>query len=225
VFEARSKFLSRLARSGSLASLSAMVLDREELFPRGVGWSRELMNVLDELVDSSEVDFLDPGELAELRVDLIAAVQERTIHKLQGSSSSFILEFFPAGKVPHLFSIFLGNLPFESVRILLVFFADLFPYTYLCTTNQKCPFCSGQLSSKHFFFCQHTPPPYNDWDSMVERFVVEDFWGAVDRIFLTLQRWASICRKFTPGFEEKLVEYFRDTEARATGRNKLDFSR
>jgi hypothetical protein len=215
--------MARLARFGSLASLSALVLDREELFPLGIGWNRELTSAIDHLVDSSEVDFLDPVELVDLRSELLAVVLSNKISKLRASSSFFLLEFFPDGKMPVEFSTFLGHLPFEAVRILLVFFADLFPYTYLRSTNKSCPFCSGQLSSTHLFSCPHTPPPYNNWQALVSKFVGEDYWGAVDWIFLTLQRWAAISNRFSPGFEEKLEEYFWETEAMATSRNKSRF--
>jgi hypothetical protein len=219
VFDARTKFMARLARFGSLASLSALVLDREELFPFGIGWNRELTTTFDHLVDSSEVDFLGPEEVVDLRSKLLAAVMSNKTRILH-ASSFFLLEFFPEGKMPSEFSIFLGHLPFEAVRILLVFFADLFPCTYLRSTNKSCPFCSGQLSLSHLFSCPQTPPPYNDWQALVSKFLGEDYWGAVDWIFLTLQRWAAISNKFSPGFEVKLEEYFRDTEAVATGRNK-----
>ncbi len=225
IYDARSKFMTRVARSGAVASLSALVLDREELLPLGAGWNYEFAALLSGLVDAGEVDFLDSVEVAELREDLKAAVTTRKIQKLRSSSSSFILEFFPGGVMPQNFSIFLGNLPLEAVRILLIFFADLFPYTYLRSTNQACPFCSGQLSSRHFFLCPHTPPPYNDWGALVANFVEENYWGAVDLIFLTLQRWASTSQKFTPGFDGKLFEYFRDTEAVATGRDQSLFPR
>lgn len=220
VFDARSKFISRLARTGSIASLAAMALDREELFPLSDGWNHEFTNLLQQLVDLSDVDFLNPAEVGELRGKLVAGVMTRRIQKFQGSSASIVLEFFPEGRMPHSFSTFLGNLPFESVRILLVFMANLFPYTYFRCTKKACPFCSGQISSKHFFSCPHTPPPYNDWSLLVSKFEEGDFWGAIDRIFLTLQRWASICQKFSPGFDEKLSEYFQSTEAMAPRRNR-----
>lgn len=58
-FDARISFIQRLARRGSLASLSARTIDREELLQLGVGWNAELINTLLEVMDIREVDLLD----------------------------------------------------------------------------------------------------------------------------------------------------------------------
>ncbi len=215
VFDARTNFISRLAKHGSISSLAAMVLDREELLPLGFGWNSELVGALEDYVDVREVDLLELDEVSELRDKVLDGVSIRRIRRFAESASSFVLDFFPAASIPHDFSSFLGNLPHESVRILLIFFGNLFQYTYLRSTKRECPFCSGQLSSMHFFLCPHTPAPFNDWPSLITDFRSRNYWGAVDRIFLTLQRWASTCQKFTPGFEEKLIEYFQFTEIQA----------
>lgn len=142
-------------------------------------------------------------------------ITEKRVRHFETSASSYILDFFPQATITRDFALFLGNLPYESVRIVLIFFANMFQFTYLRTTKRACPFCSGELSSMHFFLCAHTPAPYNDWSSLILEFREGKYWNAVDWIFLTLQRWASICRKFTPGFDAKLEEYFRDTEVQS----------
>jgi hypothetical protein len=212
VFDARTRFISRLAESGSLASLAAMTLDREELFPIGVGWNNELIRSVEKYVDLREIDLLDPVEVAEVRRELMEALLNERKRRLGELSSCFVLDFFPHATIPRDFSSFLGNLPIESVRILLIFFGNMFQFTYLRTTNRECPFCSGQISSMHLFLCPHTPAPFNDWASLVSEFHEGKYWSAIDRLFLTLQRWVLICNKFTPGFGSKVVEYFESTE-------------
>jgi hypothetical protein len=211
-YDARTRFIQRLAGKGSLSSLAAISIDREELWPLGLGWNHELITAVEEFVDLREVDLLEGAEVLETREKLVHGIMLRRVRHFEGSSSSFLLDFFPNASIPREFASFLGNLPYESVRILLIFFGNMFQFTYLRTTNLACPFCSGQLSTMHFFLCPHTPAPFNDWASLVLEFREKEYWAAVDRIFLTMQRWVAICRKFTPGFGAKVDEYFRSTE-------------
>jgi hypothetical protein len=219
LFDARIKFISRLARIGSIASLSAMAIDREELLPLGLGWNFEFLEGIKVYLDIHEIDLLDEDEVGRTRGKLVEAMLRRRVRRMRDSSSRFMLDFFPNAVMPVEFALFLKNLPFESVRILLIFFSNQFQYTYLRSTNLVCPFCSMQMSSEHLFLCQHTPPPYNDWSSLRSEFVARDYWKAVDRLFLTLQRWASISGKFVVGFAEKVMEYFQYTESQVVRRN------
>jgi hypothetical protein len=121
--------------------------------------------------------------------------------------------------IPRDFALFLRSLPYESVRILLIFFGNLFQFTYMKAAKKKCPFCPGEITSPHFFLCPHTPPPFNDWDSVVGAFRSADYWQGVDRIFLNLQRWATIDRNFAPGYGRKINYYFQFTQSQVVQRN------
>jgi hypothetical protein len=188
-----------------------MALDRDELMSHRIGWNWELRDVVGGLVDIEDIDLLDGHETQKIRGHLADRLMRRRIERIQRSGSPFLLDFFPSAEVPRDFSLFLGNLPYESVRILLIFFGNLFQFTYLRCTNRVCPFCPGEFSSTHFFLCPHTPPPFNDYSALVNDFRISDFRAGIDRIFLTLQRWASITRNFQPGFGAKIEEYFQYT--------------
>jgi hypothetical protein len=218
-FDARSNFICRVARIGSLSSLSAMALDREELFSLGVGWNHEFLTATRDYLDLREIDLLDEDEVAEARNRLVEVLRRRRVRRFGEASTEFLLDFFPGAIMPREFSSFLGNLPYESVRIILIFFANQFQFTYLRSTNQACPFCRGNLSSSHFFLCPNTPAPFNDWSALIEEFQARDYWRAIDRIFLTLQRWASVCRNFAWGFGDKVSFYFQFTESQVVRRN------
>jgi hypothetical protein len=218
-FDARANFICRIVRIGSLPSLFSMSLDREELYSSGIGWNRELVDTLRDYLGLSDVNLLDESEMSEARGKLEDAVRRRRVQRFREASTDFLLDFFPGAIMPRDFSSFLGNLPFESVRILLIFFSNQFQFTYLRSTNQACPFCKGKLTSQHFFLCPQTPPPFNNWTALVKEFQARDYWRAVDRIFLTLQRWASICRNFAWGFGDKVLFYFQYTESQVVRRN------
>jgi hypothetical protein len=151
----------------------------------------------------------------------VDGLRRRRIRRFREASTDFLLDFFPDAIMPRDFFSFLGNMPFEATRILLVFLANQLQFTYLLSANLVCPFCQGNLSSQHFFLCPQTPPPYNDWNSLIEEFQSRKYWQAADRIFLTLQRWASICRNFAWGFGDKILFYFQYTESQVVRRNSL----
>jgi hypothetical protein len=199
--------------------MGAMLMDRMELFPREMGWNWELIQAVGNISDIRELDLLDQHGMQEFRGELFGRLRTRRIELLRRSASGFLLELFPSAVVSQTFASFLGNLPYESVRILLIFFGNLFQYTYLRSTNCACPFCSGQISSTHFFLCPHTPAPYNDWSAVTSAFSLSDFRTGIDRIFLMLQRWADITNKFQPGFGAKIKEYFQYTQSQVVRRN------
>ncbi len=180
-------------------------MDRDDLLSVGIGWNHELIETVRDYLDLSELDLLDEAEVSEARGKLVDAVRRRRIRRFEESSSDFLLDFFPGAIMPQEFSSFLGNLPYESVRIPLIFFSNQFQFTYMRSMNKACPFCKGNITSPHFFLCPHTPAPYNDWATLIEEFQAREYWKAVDRIFLTLQRWASICRNFAWGFGDKIL--------------------
>jgi hypothetical protein len=223
-FDARSNFICRVARIGSLSSLSAMTMDREELFSLGVGWNHEFLEVTHDYLELRELDLLDEEEVAEARVKLVETLRRRRVQRFEGASSRFLLDFFPGAIMPREFQAFLGKLPYESVRIILIFFSNQFQFTYLRSTNQKCPFCRGNITSPHFFLCPNTPAPFNDWAALVTEFQARDYWNAVDRIFLTLQRWASVCTNFAWGFSDKVLFYFQFTESQVVRRNSAQLA-
>jgi hypothetical protein len=218
-FDARTNFLSRLSSSGSIAAIGAMLIDRTDLLAHRMGWNWELSQAMGDLVNLSDVDLLNQVERQETRRRLASRLLTRRIERLRRSSSSFLLELFPSAIIPREFASFMGTLPYEAARIVLIFFGNLFQYTYLRTTNCECPFCPGQISSTHFFLCPHTPPPYNDWSSVTNAFSLSDYRAGIDKIFLTLQRWAAITNKFQPGFGAKVEEYFYYTQSQVVSRN------
>jgi hypothetical protein len=210
VFNARTGFVGRALRgSNSIASLSALAMDREILLPREVGWNLGFISQFQHLIDLRDLDLTDPTLIQETREELSRALHTRTRLRFQNSSSSFIIDLFPSLSLPRDFGEELRILPFESVRIVLIFFANLFQYTYFRSLSLVCPFCALNLSSTHLFECQGiTPNPICSWQSFVSEFQNEDFRAALDRLFLVLQRWSTLTNRFQPAFTAHIQEYF-----------------
>ncbi len=213
VFNARTGLVGRALRGpNSITTLSAMAMDREILMPRDVGWNIGFFHQFRDLIDLRDLDLTSPSMIRETREELSRALNTRRRVRFANSSSSFIIDLFPSLILPREFGEHLTTLPFESVRIVLIFLANLLQFTYFRSMNQVCPFCAFNLSSTHFFECQGiTPNPVCDWPNFVSEIQNEDFRLALDRLFLVLQRWSTLTNRFQPGFMSHIDEYFTVT--------------
>jgi hypothetical protein len=213
-FRARQNFFNRiLTGRNSNASLAAMGMDRGLLFPSGSGWNHEFCELVGDLLDFGELDLSSPASCAAARSDLCSELFRRRHAHFQSSSSSFILELFPSISIPLPFFEHLSQMPHESVRVVLIFFANLLQYTYFRSSTITCAFCTENITSRHLFVCSRIRPnPICDWSAFVGDFREGNFQNAVDRIFLVIQRWATLTNRFQPSLSQRLDEYFTSTQ-------------
>jgi hypothetical protein len=225
IFNARTGFMQRLLRgSNTDASLSAMVIDRDVLLPRGLGWNMAFFSYLETAIDLSQIDLTDPTQVSMAREELRRALRTRRRVRLSNSSSSFIIDLFPSLAPSPAFLEHIQVLPFESVRIILIFMANLMQHTYFRSNTLSCPFCSLTLSSTHFFHCHSLQQnSQSDWSSFVLDFVQERFREAIDRLFLVFQRWTILTNRFQPSFPAHLDEYFEATDFHSRSANNRGY--
>jgi hypothetical protein len=94
---------------------------------------------------------------------------------LNRGSSNHFLTLFPTQSVPRAFLAVLDSLPFESVRIFILFLANLTRFSALSPRNSPCPFCQDTLYASHFFDCDQysalgdEPVSWSDFVSMIGR--------------------------------------------------------
>jgi hypothetical protein len=221
-FRARTNFFRRVLNGrNSNASLAAMGMDRGTLFPRGIGWNADFANGLGDHLDFAELDLSSHSHVSAALEELGTALAQRRRERFRTSSSSFILDLFPNLTISSAFWHQLSEIPHESVRVVLIFFANLLQYTYFRSSSILCPFCSENISSRHLFNCSGiSVNPICDWSSLVNDFGTEDFQTALDRIFLVIQRWATLTNRFQPTLIARLDEYFASTQSR-TRRNSI----
>ncbi len=213
-FNARTNFFQRLLLgSNSDASLSAMNFDRGLLFDRTVGWNADFGRLVGDFLDFPAIDLSNPLDVDEARSDLRQALARRRYDRFSSSSSAFVIQLVPNLSFPATFLQHLNQLPQESIRIVLIFFANMFQFTYFRSTNLVCAFCQFNLSSTHLFDCQGvTQNPICNWSLFVEDFRNEDFHSALDRLFLVLQRWTILTNRFQPSVAGHIEEYFVETD-------------
>jgi hypothetical protein len=213
-FNARVNFFRRIiSGSNSDASLGAMYMNRTQLFHRGMGWNADFVRITGGLLDFSELDLSNAAEIEEARSELVLVLARRRRERFAASASAFVVELFPNLMISPSFTQHLADLPHESVRIVLIFFANLFQYTYLRSSNLICAFCQGELSSTHLFMCQGViQNSLCDWNAFVYDFQNENFADALDRLFLILQRWTTLTNRFQPSLSAHVDEYFTSSD-------------
>jgi hypothetical protein len=187
-FTARSRFFMHLTASQTaIASAQAMLLNRTILLPRGVGWNHEFFAAVPSIPHISLTNLSSPSEIAGIRADLTQALRETRIDTISPSRAfPHILEFFPLGSVDPSFGQFLGQIPFESSRIIIIFIGNLSRFSLLSTPDKPCPYCNQTLYSSHFFCCPRFPwDPRNalNWNTLVSLFVNRDWRQASTYLF------------------------------------------
>jgi hypothetical protein len=220
-FRARTNFFQRVLNGrNSDASLSAMGMDRGSLFHLGIGWNADFASELGDLYDFSSLDLSNYSAVSVARGDLETALAQRRRERFRTSSSSFILDLFPNLIIPIAFWELLNEIPHESIRVVLIFFANILQYTYFRSSSTLCPFCTDDISSRHLFNCTGViANPTFTWSSFINDFQSGDFRSAIDRLFLVIQRWASITNRFQPTLTARLDEYFAHTQSRTSRSN------
>ncbi len=221
-FDARVKFLQRIANGNSDTSLSAMIMDREFLLPCRIGWSAGFYSLFEGRWEFHELDLLDEDDAGTARSRLVSFIDLRNLDRLRASAASYIVDIFPDLVLPPPLATYLGNLPFESVRIFVIFLANMMQWTYLRSSAQTFPFCRAELSSPHLFLCSGARNnPLCDWGRFVLDLQESLYQDALDRLFLLLQRWNTLTNNFTPGFSDRVDEYFEFTAYGSRKRNSL----
>jgi hypothetical protein len=209
-FNARVNLVHRvLIGRNSDASLAALAMDREYLFERDLGWNADFVSQFSDLIDLREIDLTCPSAIDTTRRGLAMALARRRQDRIANSGSSFLIDLFPNLIIPLSFSEYVAELPYESVRIILIFFANLMKWTYFRSTSTSCPFCRADLDSPHFFECTRiSPNVLHSWTSFAAEIREESFREALDRLFLVIQRWTVITNRFQPSLTSHLDEFF-----------------
>jgi hypothetical protein len=214
-FNARTNLIRCLLMSRNTeASLAALTFDRELLLNEGHGWNSDFVDQFNGLIDLRDFDLTSPSAVDEARRHLALVLAHRRYELFATSGSSFMIELFLSLIIPPSSFAAVAELPHESVRIILIFCANLLKWTYFRSTTTSCPFCSLELDSPHFFSCPRiSPNQICNWVDLVEEFQEESFSDALMRLFLVLQRWSIVTNRLHPTFSAHLDEFFECTRS------------
>jgi hypothetical protein len=209
-FNARTNLVRRLlAGRNSDASLAALAMDREHLYELGQGWNADFIRRFSDLIDLREIDLTCPSAIEITRRRLATALARRRRERITESGSSFLIDIFPDLIIPPTLFEYMSELPYESVRLILIFFANMMKWTYFRASSASCPFCREDLDSPHFFECTRiSPNALHNWSRFVSDLREGNFHEALERLFLVIQRWTILTNRFQPSLTSHLEEFF-----------------
>jgi hypothetical protein len=204
--EQRTKFLLRWEKDERYPVFEALVTDRVDLFPRGVGLGARYGEVLVSLGLLRTLDYCE--HFRAMKTGLEARVGERQREELLGAEGrAFWTLIGPEGYISEGLKQTLARLPFESFRILILFFADALCWTALRCPNRLCPFCRHKLCSSHFFLCSNFFHGELAWMIFVGLCQAGSWEDAVDFVFHVLQKWVTSTGIFRDHFRLYVLEF------------------
>ncbi len=216
---ARLRFLQHLIEGNrTRASLSAMILDRSLLLPRRIGWTHDLGSAVPsirDLIDLCTVDLFDSEQTGRIFGTLARAMANQLRESLLAGSSNHLVSIFPTLSVPRTFGETLGELSFESARILILFLANLTRFSFLSPRNSPCPFCNETMYSQHFFDCDQYQALGDEpvsWTDFVSMFVQREWMEGISSMFRRLYGWSRRANIFSGHTRHRVDEYFEELE-------------
>jgi hypothetical protein len=219
MLRARLRFLQHpIEGNRTKASLCAMILDRLVLAPRRVGWTHDLgiaVPSLSSSLDIRSLDLTNSSVTGAIFADLSWNLAAHMRANLQSSSSNHFLTLFPTLSVPRAFGNILGELSFESVRLFILFLANMTRFSFLSPRNALCPFCNETLYTQHFFDCDQYRALGDErvsWNDFVEMLVRREWMDSIASSFRRLLGWSRRAEIFRDGFRHRVDEYFEELE-------------
>jgi hypothetical protein len=201
------------------ASLSAMIMDRSILLPRRVGWSHELSIASPTSGNINGLDLTNPRIVRLLYANLTRALAAKRRESFQSSSLSHVLEIFPTLSIPRSFGEILGQVPFETVRVFILYAANLSRFCFFRPNNdsdQSCPFCGERFYSRHFFECDQYSALGDEptsWSDLVRLFLRQEWLDGISSVMRRLAGWSRRAHGiFRPHFRHRVVEYYEELQ-------------
>jgi hypothetical protein len=198
------------------ASLSAMVMNRLFLAPRRVGWTHDLMAMFPSIQDDIRTTNLTNAQaVRRLYAKLARSLADRKRARTLSSSHHHLLSLFPSLSTPRSFGEILGQLSFESVRVIILFLGNMTRFSYLRPRLKRCPFCPKKMYSQHFFDCEQYAALGDEpvsWSDFVQMFVRREWLDGISSVVRRLLGWSRRADIFRFGFRHEIDLIFEELE-------------
>jgi hypothetical protein len=214
---ARIRFLRHLITGNrTKASLSAIIIDRSILMPLRTGWNHDTNVMFPSTRQEMEsIDLTDPRAVRLMYARLARRLAEKKRAITASSSHHHMLDLFPTLSIPRAFGDILGQLPFESVRLFVLYIGNMTRFTYLKRRKTICEWCKTEMYAKHFFECkqyealgdEHVP-----WSDFVQMFLRNEWWEGVSSVICRMAGWARRSTIFRAGFRDQIDEIYQEMQ-------------
>ncbi len=205
-FEQRVKFLSRWEQGEKYPVFDMLFCDRAHLFPLGSGLNGRFGKVLANLGLLVTIDFTANYRSIHEALTLALSAEHRG-RLLSAEGRALWTELGSDGYLSIQLKQVLSDLCHESLRIVIMFFADMLCWSSLKQPSRKCPTCSGKFTSAHFFTCSQFFSNEHGWNILVNFCRAEAWTDLIDYIFHILQKWVVSTPLFRDSFKIAVLEY------------------
>ncbi len=211
--EQRIKFLMKSEAKLPSPVFTCLLHDRCVLFPMHVGVNALLGDVLVSLDAPRTLDFKWHFSA------IVRAVETRAVESLRSSllvasGRAFWTELAPSGFFEQDLRSVLSSLPFEQLKICILFLTDTLRWSTRLT-SRFCHTCKSAFTVEHFFTCPQDFLSGRGWQIFVSLCANHAWLDLIEFIFDLLQKWALETELFSPEMRVTVLEFepFHQDEA------------
>jgi hypothetical protein len=205
VVKDRMKFLIKVEGRPGTPTFAALAYDRCVLMPLQTGLNARLGE------DLVELDILRTIDYREKFSEILQALEradetERRRRLLCADGRLFWTEISSDGWLPREFAVVLKKLPYEQVRVFVLFLADALKWSALNNPG-PCSLCRVDFSSEHFFCCSRDFLSGREWPVLMSLCRAGAWQDVVEVTFAILKRWVVETSLFRPMFKLTVLEF------------------
>jgi hypothetical protein len=207
---ARLRFFHKHARTRGFLR-DAMLEDRKLFLLGQPCWNADFRDLFEGFLPGrvfGEVDLFEPQE--DLRGLVEQESSDRRDLRLSLMLSGVLFrELLPFQAMPS-FLRELSCRSFEEVRLVLIFFANMFRFCFFSRTRETCPLCFQSFVASHLFECveirRDVPTLVDDWRVMALR---QDWGNFIDFFFVMCLFWTRKVNSVRCGHVKTIQEAVR----------------
>jgi hypothetical protein len=207
---ARLRFFQKHARTRGFLR-EAFLEDRRLFLLRQPCWNSEFADLFEGFLPGrifGEIDLFDPQE--DIRTLVERELSARRDLRLSLMPSGVLFrELLPFQAMPS-FLRELSRRSFEEVRLVLIFFANMFRFCFFSRTTESCPLCLQSFIASHLFDCveisRDVPSLIDDWRVVALR---RDWGTFFDFFFVTCLFWTRRVNSIRRGHVKTIHEAVR----------------
>jgi hypothetical protein len=201
----RMRFILKAERKTSSPVFACIVHDRCVLFPLHVGLNACLGRALIKIEAPRTLDFslhfdsilraIERREVGELRARLLVA-----------SGRAFWTELAPDGFFSQDLQVVLSSLPFEQLRVCILFFTDTLRWS-ADVKPRFCDLCKCPFTVEHFFSCRRPFLSGRGWATFMALCANGSWIDLVECVFDVLKQWANATDMFRPNLRVSILAF------------------
>jgi hypothetical protein len=207
--QARLRFFQKHARTTGFMR-AALLEDRRLFLLRQPSWNRDFQDLFEGFLPGrvyGELDLFDPQEDIRTILEQESSVQRDLRLSLMPSGVLF-RDLLPFQAMPS-FLRELSRRSFEEVRLVLIYFANMFRFCFFSSVCERCSLCAQAFVASHLFECpeiQREVPFVLDWRLVAAR---RDWGDFLDMFFLMCLFWTRRLNTVRQGHVKTINEAVR----------------